>query len=605
MKKGILFLFVISLFACQETTNQSILSTEEYSEHFNATLDSIYHYEISLSPVSQTYEGLKTNNDKWDVNNDSTEQFYYELMKSQLQFLQENFDSEKLNHQAQITYRLYTDDLKDYIYFQDNYNDYYYPVNQMFGSHTWFPEFLMNVHTIDSEDDARAWLMRLGAIDTKIDEVIIQLEKCSKKGIIAPKFVYPYVIDDCSNLLVGTSLSLGPTHPLLVDFENDINELDLSDKVREELMAKAQYQLDEVFAPSYQKLIDYVTQLSTIATDDAGVWKFKNGEQFYLDKLAQTTTTDYTPQEIFDIGMSEIERIHKEMQIIMEKVEFEGTLHEFFDFVKTNPDLYYPNTDEGREAYLAANIEIKEAMEARLDELFITKPKAELEVRRVEPFREKSAGTAFYNSAAPDGSRPGIYYANLYDMSRMPKYEMEALTYHEAIPGHHMQISIAQELTDLPLYRTRDAHFTAYSEGWGLYSEYIPKEMGFYQDPYSDFGRLSMELFRAVRLVVDVGIHAKQWTREQGIEFYKDNTPSPEGEIISMVERHIVMPSQATAYKIGQLKILNLKDKATQKLGEQFDIREFHEVVLTNGAVPLNVLEELVDKWIAEKAINE
>ncbi|MFT5829410.1 MAG: hypothetical protein ACI9AB_002381, partial [Urechidicola sp.] len=294
-------------------------------------------------------------------------------------------------------------------------------------------------------------------------------------------------------------------------------------------------------------------------------------------------------------------RIHSEMELIKAEVEFEGTLLEFFEFIKNKEDLYYPNTDEGREAYLTANIKIKEDMEARLDDLFITKPKAELEVRRVEPYREESAGTAFYNSPAPDGSRPGIYYANLHDMSQMPKYEMEALTYHEAIPGHHMQLSIAQEIENLPLYRTRDAHYTSYVEGWGLYSEFVPKEMGFYEDPYSDFGRLSMELFRSVRLVVDVGIHVKKWTREEGIQFYLDHTPSPEGECISMVERHIVMPSQATAYKIGQLKILSLREKAKEALGELFDIREFHEVVLINGSVPLDILEELVDAWIVEK----
>ena len=219
----------------------------------------------------------------------------------------------------------------------------------------------------------------------------------------------------------------------------------------------------------------------------------------------------------------------------------------------------------------------------------------------MEPVREKSSGVSFYNSGAPDGSRPGYYYVNLYDMAVMPKHEMEALSFHEAIPGHHMQISIAQELENLPKYRTRDAHYTSYSEGWGLYSEFIPKEIGFYQDPYSDFGRLSMELWRACRLVVDVGIHVKRWTREEAIDFYMDNTSAGEVECTKMVERHVVMPTQATSYKVGQMKILAIRESAKKILGEKFDIREFHEVVLTNGQVPLNILEELVNEWVETK----
>lgn len=605
--KNLWFLLILFLFSACKSNSDSVESTEVdvegYTLTFNTALDSLYNYGISISPVSQTYEGLKTNNHLWDVSNDSTELFYYELSKGQLAYIQ-GFNPQNLEHQAQLSYRMYIDDLNQNISSYENWRNYYYPVNQMFGSHTWFPEFLMNVHTIDTKEDALAWLSRLSQLDVKMDELLTDLDQCKAKGVIAPKFVYPYVIGDCKNLLSGTPFDDQGINPLIEDFERDVNNLqDIDDVQKDVLVDSAKVLMVEVFKPSYERLISYLEDMEKIATEDAGVWKFERGDEYYLERLKQTTTTNYTPQEIYDIGMSEIDRIHEEMKEIMVQVGFVGTLQEFFDHVKSKEDLYFPNTDEGREAYLTANIEIKEAMEDRLDELFITKPKAELEVRRVEPYREESAGTAFYNSPAPDGSRPGIYYANLHDMSQMPKYEMEALTYHEAIPGHHMQLSIAQEIEDLPLYRTRDAHHTAYIEGWGLYAEFIPKEMGFYQDPYSDFGRLSMELFRSVRLVVDVGIHAKKWTREEGIQFYLDNTPSPEGECISMVERHIVMPSQATAYKIGQLKILALREKAKSALGELFDIREFHEVVLTNGSVPLDILEELVDTWIADKQV--
>lgn len=293
-------------------------------------------------------------------------------------------------------------------------------------------------------------------------------------------------------------------------------------------------------------------------------------------------------------------RIHGEMQAIIEEVGFEGNLQAFFEFMKTDEQFYYSNDYAGKQAYLDRAVEVIDDMKGRLDELFLSKPKDELLVKRVEAFREQSAGTAFYSSPAPDGSRPGIYYANLYNMKNMPKYKLEALAYHEGIPGHHMQLAIQQQLEGLPKFRKFGGN-TAYVEGWGLYCEAIPKEMGLYEDPYSDFGRLTMELWRSCRLVVDTGIHAKKWTREESIAYYQANTPDTERDCIRMVERHIVMASQATAYKVGMLKIMELREKAKVAMGDAFDIREFHEVVLSNGALPLSILEEQVDEYIASK----
>ena len=294
-------------------------------------------------------------------------------------------------------------------------------------------------------------------------------------------------------------------------------------------------------------------------------------------------------------------RIHDEMREIKDKVGFKGDLKAFMQFMKTDKQFYYPNTAEGKQRYLDEATAMIDNMKTRLDELFIVKPKADLKVKAVEAFREKAAGKAFYQQPAPDGSRPGIYYANLYDMEAMPTYQMEALAYHEGIPGHHMQIAISQELEGVPKFR-KFGGYTAYIEGWGLYSELVPKEMGLYEDPYSDFGRLAMELWRACRLVVDTGIHEMKWTRQQGIDYYVNNTPNATSDGVKMVERHVVMPSQATAYKVGMLKILELREAAKVKLGDKFDIREFHDVVLKNGAVPLNVLESFVDQWVASKS---
>ncbi|MFQ3339544.1 MAG: hypothetical protein ACI9VO_002334, partial [Colwellia sp.] len=281
---------------------------------------------------------------------------------------------------------------------------------------------------------------------------------------------------------------------------------------------------------------------------------------------------------------------------------FDGSLNDFFDFMRNDKQFYYPATDEGKQRYLDEAVALIDDMEGRLDSLFLTKPKATLKVKAVEGFREKSAGKAFYQSPSPDGSRPGIYYANLYDMKAMPSYQMAALAYHEGIPGHHMQLAIKQELTGIPKFR-KFGGYTAHTEGWGLYSEMIPKEIGLYQDPYSDFGRLAMELWRACRLVVDTGIHTKQWTRKQGIEYYAQNTPNSLSDAVKMVERHVVMPSQATAYKIGMNKIIQLREHAKVTLGDKFDIREFHDVVLKNGPVPLNVLTHLVDSYITQKKV--
>ena len=268
--------------------------------------------------------------------------------------------------------------------------------------------------------------------------------------------------------------------------------------------------------------------------------------------------------------------------------------------MKNDAQFYYPNTDEGKQIYMDSATTIINNMKAKLDELFLTQPKADMIVKRVEAFREKSAGSAFYQRPAKDGSRPGIYYANLNNTKDMPKYEMEALAYHEGIPGHHMQLSIAQELDNIPEFR-KYLRYTAYVEGWGLYCEFLPKEIGMYSNPYSDYGRLAAELWRACRLVVDTGIHSKKWTREDGISYYSNNTSASDRECERMVERHIVMPSQATAYKIGMMKILELRDSAKKQLGENFDIREFHDVVLTNGMIPLNLLEKLVGQWVDSK----
>jgi uncharacterized protein (DUF885 family) len=462
------------------------------------------------------------------------------------------------------------------------------------------PAFLINQHQISSVDDAKAYISRLNGVPAVFTQLEKDLEIRAEKGIIAPKFVFPHVIDSSKNIIQGAPFEEGEDSTLLADFKRKVNKLEIEEAEKTKLIATATQSLSASVQPAYQHLIDYLVTLEARADTKDGIWKAPQGDELYNVLLKRTTTTDLTADEIHKIGLDEVARIHSEMNAIKEKVGFKGDLKTFMAFMKSDKQFYLPNTEEGKQAYLDDAVKLIDDMKLRLDEVFIVKPKADLLVKRVEAFREKAAGKAFYQQPAPDGSRPGIYYANLYDMEAMPTYQMEALAYHEGIPGHHMQIAISQELEGIPKFR-KFGGYTAYIEGWGLYSEYLPKEMGLYQDPYSDFGRLSMELWRACRLVVDTGIHKMKWTRQEGIDYYVNNTPNATSDGVKMVERHIVMPSQATAYKIGMLKILELREAAKVSLGDKFDIREFHDVVLKSGAVPLNVLEGFIDKWVNAK----
>ena len=574
--------------------------TAEESERANAFFDRVFNEALDRNPVFQTQLGIKKDYGKWDDPTDEFAQMELNITKENLQWLKDSIDYEALNPATQLSYDLFVQEANDRIAdFKFRYHEY--PVNQMFGFHSRVPSFLINMHQVTSQEDAEAYVSRLQGVAPYFDQLIEQLETGEEKGILAPQFVFPRVIGDAQNIISGLPFEQsGDSSALFQDIHQKVAKLEIDEAAKQDLLNRAETALKESVQPAYEKLIAFLQEQEQRATDDDGVWKWPDGEAFYANALQRTTTTDLTADQIHRIGLSEVERIHDEMRDIMKQVNFEGDLQDFFRFMREDERFYYPNTDEGKQAYMDSAKTIIDNMRGRLDELFIVKPKADMVVKRVEKFREESAGKAFYNQPALDGSRPGMYYANLHNTKNMPKYEMEALAYHEGIPGHHMQIAIAQELEDVPKFR-KFGDYTAYIEGWGLYCEKIPKEIGLYQDPYSDFGRLAMELWRACRLVVDTGIHSKKWTREEGIAYYQNNTSASERECVRMVERHIVMPGQATAYKIGMMKILELRDKAKQQLGDQFDIRQFHEVILTQGALPLDVLEQQVDEWVASQ----
>ncbi|WP_166837863.1 DUF885 domain-containing protein [Rheinheimera pleomorphica] len=584
----------------QQTTTTAqpavVVQQQSESDKANALFEQIFMDNVRRNPVTQTRLGIKDDYDKWQDLSDAHYQAGLELARQHLTMLQA-IDVNALDSNTRVSYLLMQRNLEQTLA-DAKWRLYSYPVNQMFGTHSQVPSLLINQHSISDESDAKAYIARLNAVPTLFSQLQQQLAQRAEAGIIAPKFVFAHVISASENVIKGAPFDDAEDSTLLADFSQKLAKLQLDDNSKKLLLDEAKVALLTSVKPAYTSLISYLQQLEQQADTVDGVWRFKDGDAFYNAALKRTTTTDLTAEQIHQIGLDEVARIHSEMRAIMQKTGFDGDLKAFFNFMQTDAQFYYPDTAEGKAAYLAEATAVIDQMRSRLDELFLVKPKADMIVKAVEPFREQSAGKAFYQQPSMDGSRPGIYYANLYRMSDMPKYELEALAYHEGIPGHHMQLAIAQELTDMPKFR-RFGGYTAYIEGWGLYTELLPKEIGLYQNPYSDFGRLAMELWRACRLVVDTGIHAKKWSREDAIQYLLDNTPNTESAIEKAIERYIVMPSQATAYKVGMIKIIELREKAKTALGDKFDIRVFHDVVLKNGAVPLDVLEQLVDEYIA------
>ncbi|PKH50721.1 DUF885 domain-containing protein [Tenacibaculum sp. Bg11-29] len=586
--------------SCKKEVKAKLISKEEISEQskkVNAFFDTQFNDNLDRHPMYQTYLGIKKDADKWNDISDEFLKKEKEHAKIALAWLKDSVNLKALDSETKLSYDLFKQQLENQIV-DFKYRFHTYPVNQMHGMQSEIPAFLINMHQVSTTKDAENYIARLYNLKPLFNQLVTNLKERESKGVMPPKFVFAKVLEDSRNLIKGKPFDNSNTpSTLLNDFTNKVNKLAIDAEEKKAFIEKGIIALKEGVLPAYQNLITTLEAQEKVATTDDGVWKLPEGVSFFNNALKRTTTTNLTAEEIHQIGVKEVTRIHEEMRIIMKSVGFKGSLKEFFEFMKKDKQFYYADSKEGRIEYMNKAEQVIDSMKTRLNELFITKPKAALVVKAVESFREKSAGKAFYQQPALDGSRPGTYYANMYDMKSMPSYQMEALAYHEGIPGHHMQIAIAQELKEVPMFR-KFGRYTAYVEGWGLYSEYIPKEMGFYSDPYSDFGRLAMELWRACRLVVDTGIHTKKWTREDGIKYYTDNTPNSELDAVKMVERHIVMPSQATAYKIGMLKILELRKKAKKALAEKFNIREFHDVVLTNGPLPLNVLEVLVDEYI-------
>ena len=474
-----------------------------------------------------------------------------------------------------------------------------YPVNQLFGVQNQFPSFMANTHRLLGPRDCEYYVKRLGAVPVKFDQVLEGLKVRQEKQITPPRFVVERVLKEMTEFVAQPPAE----NILATSFKTRAAKIEkLTNEQRSDFQEQVEGSIRQKVYPAYQKLIDYFAALLPKTTTDDGVWKLPDGDAFYAYMLRQNTTTTLNPAEIHALGAAEVARIEGEMRAILDANGFAGQpISAAIVALGKDPQFLFPNDDAGRAAALAEYTRLIDQALERSRQLFSTLPKAKIEVRRVPEFKQATGPGAYYEGAALDGTRPGIFYANLRDMNEVPKWGMPTLSYHEGVPGHHFQIATAQELTGLPQFR-KLIPFTAYAEGWALYTEWLAKDAGWYEgNPFGDLGRLQAELFRAVRLVVDTGMHAQRWTREQAIAYMLEHTGMGEKEVTSEIERYIVMPGQACAYKVGMLKIRELRKRAQTELGDKFDLREFHDVVLKNGALPLEILERQVDEYIARK----
>jgi uncharacterized protein (DUF885 family) len=597
------------LTACQNldsAAEQASVSVSPDAEtaRFNVWLDERYEEQLQFSPMSLTILGRK---DHYDAIDDISEQAARDQAAwsmSTVEKMNAEFDRNSLTTAGRESFDLWTFQAqkaaKDLEFLRHGYL-----FGELGGWEDWFPTFLINFHKVDDEIDMRAYIARIGGVSRAMGQILEMATVNAAGGIRAPRFAYERAMTRAQNVITGQPFNDGPDSPLLADAKAKIDALAAAGKVDDDTASGL---LDEVITalaqqlhPAYNGFVDWLESDMPNADEQArGVSALPNGEAFYNHQLATYTTLPMTADDVHQLGLSEVQRILTEMDVIRANAGFDGDLNAFFEFVRTDPQFYYPNTDEGREDYLADTRAFLAEIEEELPKYFGTLPKAKLEVKRVEAFREVDGGAQHYSSGTPDGSRPGVYYVHMSDMSGYSKTDMETTAYHEGSPGHHMQVSIAQELTDVPTFRTQ-AGFSVYSEGWALYSEKLAKEMGQFKDPYRNFGRLTAEMWRAIRLVVDTGLHAKGWTQGQAEQFFFDNSAIPVTAVRSEVRRYITTPGQATSYKVGMLKIEELRRRAETTLGDRFDIRSFHDVVLGGGALPLPLLEARVNNWIADQ----
>ena len=566
-------------------------AAESDSAELRSTVEAYFEASLELNPLQATFLGDKRYNDRLaNYLGPDHRAASAALYRDYLERI-EAIDPEQLGRQDRLTWESFKLSLENNLEIGE-FPEHLLSINQFYSFANQFAQLGSGTsgHPFANEQDYRDFLSRIDDFVALNDQAIANMRVGLDRNVTQPRVLMERVVDQLAALDrdFPESVFYGPIENFPEDMPND---------VRGQLAEDFARAYADQLRPAYRRLHDFIREDYLPRTrTSVGLSELPRGEDWYATLVRHTTTTDLTPAEIHEIGLREVESIHGEMRQVMEEVEFDGELNEFFEYLKTEPSFYYDEPEQLIEGYRA----MSDHVQSLAANLFETFPRSEFEVRAVEAFREASAADGSYQSGTPDGSRPGVFFANTYDVGSRPQWEMESLFLHEAIPGHHYQISLQRELEDLPSVR-RFGGYTAFVEGWGLYAESLGKELGLYTDPYQYFGALNAELWRAIRLVVDTGLHSMGWTREDVLAYMFENSASGEASAVSEAERYIAIPSQALAYKIGELKIRELRTRAETELGDRFDVREFHTQVLMDGALPLSLLEAKIDAWIESR----
>jgi len=554
-------------------------------EDFQQLLEEAWEWQLDENPVWASMLGDRRANDRWG---DDSLQAIERRFQEQRAFMARlrAIDASKLGKTDQLNYDLFRRDLQNEID-ANQYRAYLMPINQRGGVQTL--ESIAERLPMSSVQDYEDWLARMASVDQVIEQTMALMDAGRKQGFMPPKILMQRIPDQIAAQLVESA----EDSPFFGAFR-DLPDA-FSDDDKQRLRESAASIIDGKIVPAYRDFNRYFERTYLPASRDSiGASSLPDGNAFYEFRARSFTTTQMTPDEIHRLGLNEVSRIRAEMQLIIDELEFDGEFGDFLNFLRTDPQFYYDDPQELFDAYLA----ICKRIDPELVKLFGKLPRMPYGLRAIPDNIAPDTTTAYYSQPSADGTRAGYYYVNLYKPEVRPKYEMEVLSVHEAMPGHHLQIALQMELPDMPDFR-RYSGFTAFVEGWGLYSESLGYDLGLYKDPYSKFGALTYEMWRAVRLVVDTGMHYKGWTRQQAIDFFKDNAAKTELDIVNEIDRYIAWPGQALAYKIGQLKILELRNRAEQTLGDNFDIRAFHDQILGGGALPLEVLDTQTNLWLA------
>lgn len=616
LKASALVTTSVILSACQLNPQQSQVADIEIFEQADIELahqqvedvfQEFYQYQLDSSPVLRSSLAIPGQFEWDDISLEAEQQHNEKLQEFRKHLIA--IKQNALNEEEQLSYELLLQDIEQSLLFTP-FQHHGYALSQMGGWHTRVPNILINYQEINDIQGAHDYIERIKGVPHLFNDLIRQLEKSEEDGIITPAFVYPYIIAAAENVIAGAPFTKEGDSPIWSDFNKKIEVLDLYESSKKVLIKKANRAMKKSLLPAYQDLIKFLKQQQLRAPEFQVASDLPQGDEYYQLLLQSYTTTELTADQIHTIGLTEVVRIQKRIRKLIKPLEYPKSqekdfdqnlieLKPFFTWMEDNAERF-DQDPQGQIDFVAYQRDKVAAMSMRLHTTFDTLPSTPVVVRPVAEYRQQSAPIAFYEQPALDGSRPGFYYVNPARQHDLPKYRLAALAYHEALPGHHMQIALARENQDLPSFR-RLLGFNAYSEGWALYAEKLAEEMGGYTSDEERYGQLIMELWRAVRLVIDTGLHAKGWSQQQALDYRLANTPFSEQDSIKAIERYLVMPGQATSYKIGAIEIERLRKKAESALGRDFSLAKFHQVILGQGALPLDILEQQVDLWIEQQ----